>query len=107
MVFQQRNGRVDRYGQEKTPHILYLVSQSANAKIKEDLRIIELLIQKDDEAVKNIGDPSALMGGYDIDEEEKITADAIEAGQTHADFEKSLAQDPLPLAPKPCGGMDK
>ena len=103
MVFQQRNGRVDRYGQEKTPHILYLVSQSSNEKIKGDLRIIELLIRKDDEAVKNIGDPSALMGVYDIDEEEKITANAIEAGQNDAEFEKSLdlkakkAFDPLQM----------
>ena len=103
MVFQQRNGRVDRYGQEKTPHILYLISQSDNAKIKGDMRILELLIKKDDEAVKNIGDPSALMGVYDIDEEEKITADAIEAGQSESDFEESLVQkaenafDPLQM----------
>ena len=103
MVFQQRNGRIDRYGQEKIPYILYLVNQSINTKIKGDMRILELLIQKDDEAVKNIGDPSALMGVYDIDEEEKITANAIEEGKNQADFEKSLneaaqeAFDPLKI----------
>jgi superfamily II DNA or RNA helicase len=103
MVFQQRNGRIDRYGQEKTPHILYLVNQTGNEKIKGDMRILELLIKKDDEAVKNIGDPSALMGVYDIDEEEKITADAIETGKTEAEFEKTLDNtamavfDPLSL----------
>lgn len=103
MVFQQRNGRVDRYGQENTPYILYLVNQSGNTKIKGDMRILELLIQKDDEAVKNIGDPSALMGVYDIDEEERITAEAIEKGQSEADFEETLtskaehAFDPLKL----------
>lgn len=103
MVFQQRNGRIDRYGQENTPYILYLINQSGNAKIKGDMRILELLIQKDDEAVKNIGDPSALMGVYDIDEEEKITAGAIEEGQSEADFEEVLtskakeAFDPLKL----------
>jgi superfamily II DNA/RNA helicase len=46
MVFQQRNGRIDRYGQENTPYILYLVSQSGNAKIKGDMRILELLSPK-------------------------------------------------------------
>ena len=103
MVFQQRNGRIDRYGQENTPYILYLVNQSGNTKIKGDMRILELLIQKDDEAVKNIGDPSALMGVYDIDEEEKITAKAIEKGQSETDFEEVLtskaqeAFDPLKL----------
>ncbi|MDY0041313.1 MAG: DEAD/DEAH box helicase [Desulforhabdus sp.] len=103
MVFQQRNGRIDRYGQEKTPYILYLVNQSGNTKIKGDMRILELLIKKDDEAVRNIGDPSALMGVYDIDEEEKITADAIEQGKSDVEFEESLdtkaaaAFDPLKL----------
>lgn len=103
MVFQQRNGRIDRYGQEKTPYILYLVNQSGNTKIKGDMRILELLIKKDDEAVKNIGDPSALMGVYDIDEEEKITADAIEQGKSESEFEANMdkqaavAFDPLKL----------
>ena len=95
MVFQQRNGRIDRYGQEKTPYILYLVNQSANTKIKGDMRILELLIRKDEEAVKNIGDPSALMGVYDIDEEERITADAIEKGKNAAEFEESLDKTAL------------
>ncbi len=113
MVFQQRNGRIDRYGQEKTPYILYLVTQSGNAKIKGDMRILELLIKKDDEAVRNIGDPSALMGVYDIDEEERITADAIEQGKSADEFEESLDSkaletfDPLKLlmgeAPPPAG----
>ncbi len=103
MVFQQRNGRVDRYGQEYTPYILYLVNQSINEKIKGDMRILELLIAKDEEAVKNIGDPSALMGVYDIDEEERITANAIETGVSSTSFEQILNQnsdeafDPLAL----------
>src|SRR5690606_17283943 len=33
MVFQQRNGRIDRYGQEKTPQIVYLMTESAHEKI--------------------------------------------------------------------------
>ena len=103
MVFQQRNGRIDRYGQEKTPYILYLVNQSSNTKIKGDMRILELLIRKDDQAVKNIGDPSILMGVYDIDDEERITADAIEKGINETEFEESLdktaqaAFDPLKI----------
>jgi superfamily II DNA or RNA helicase len=102
MVFQQRNGRIDRYGQDKTPHILYLVNQSDNPRIKGDMRILELLIQKDQEAVVNIGDPSALMGVYDIDAEEKITAEAIESGMTESEFAASLEPvldpaDPLAL----------
>ena len=62
MVFQQRNGRVDRYGQTATPHIAYLVTQSANETIRGDTRILEVLIEKDEQAYKNIGDPSVFHG---------------------------------------------
>ncbi|MDZ7697622.1 MAG: DEAD/DEAH box helicase [Deltaproteobacteria bacterium] len=98
MVFQQRNGRIDRYGQENTPEILYLITQSENEKIRGDTRILELLIQKDDQAVKNIGDPAAFMGVYDIDEEETLTASAIEQGQSPEEFESTVEEsafDPL------------
>jgi superfamily II DNA or RNA helicase len=100
MCFQQRNGRIDRYGQEREPRIVYLMTESVCEKIKGDNRILELLITKDEQAVKNIGDPSALMGVYDMEEEENITAAAIEAGANTDDFEKLLAKapkDPLGL----------
>jgi hypothetical protein len=97
MVFQQRNGRIDRYGQEKQPQIVYLATQSRNPKIKGDTRILELLIQKDEQAAKNVGDPSAFMGVYDIAEEEKLTARAIEGGHTVEQFEKSLQEKPVDL----------
>ena len=100
MVFQQRNGRIDRYGQERTPQIVYLITQSENAKIRGDMRILELLIQKDNETVKNIGDPAEFMGVYDIDEEENITSKAIEKGQSPEEFEDSVtnkAIDPLAI----------
>ncbi|MGM0681442.1 MAG: helicase-related protein [Thermodesulfobacteriota bacterium] len=87
MVFQQRNGRIDRYGQERIPLITYLVSESQHPRIRGDMRILELLIQKDEEAVKNIGDPSALMGVYDVDIETEKTAAALEANKTTEAFE--------------------
>ncbi len=94
MVFKQRNGRIDRYGQQKTPEIVYLVTESSNEKIKGDTRILELLIDKDEQAMKNIGDPSSLMGVYDIDDEERLTADAIERRQTVEEFDESLEEEP-------------
>lgn len=104
MVFQQRNGRIDRYGQEQTPEIVYLLTDSDNDQIKGDQRILELLIQRDEEAVKNIakkGDPSALMGVYDIDEQERFTARMMEEGLTvdeaDARLGGGLSFDPLEL----------
>ena len=91
MVFQQRNGRVDRYGQERTPHIVYLVTESANETIRGDTRILEVLAEKDDQAHRNIGDPSAFMRVYDIEAEEEITREAIAAGEQAERFDARLS----------------
>jgi SNF2 family DNA or RNA helicase len=40
MVFQQRNGRIDRYGQQKQPDIRYMLIGSDVERIKGDMRII-------------------------------------------------------------------
>jgi len=100
MVFQQRNGRIDRYGQEEAPEIVYLITQSDERKIRGDIRILELLIRKEEEARKNIGDPAALMNLYDIDAEEGFTAKAMEEEKSADEFEKALSAatfDPLAL----------
>ncbi len=101
MVFQQRNGRIDRYGQTRTPEIFYLLTDSENAMIKGDTRILELLIEKDRETVKNIGDPAEFLKVYDIDSEEALVARAIGAGQTPEEFVSSIATstelDPLAI----------
>ncbi len=78
MVFQQRNGRIDRYGQQRRPQIRYLLTESENSRVRGDLRVLEVLIEKDGQAGKNIGDPSEFMGKFNIQEEEAITAAAIE-----------------------------
>lgn len=90
MVFQQRNGRIDRYGQQKRPDIRYMLIESDNKKIKGDMRIIEILITKEEQALKNIGDPSLLLGKFTIEDEELVVADAIEGGSDEATFEQTL-----------------
>ncbi|MCB1716349.1 MAG: DEAD/DEAH box helicase [Candidatus Competibacteraceae bacterium] len=90
MVFQQRNGRIDRYGQAQIPRIDYLITNSANPTIRGDTRILEVLQQKDDQAYQNIGDPSAFMHVYDVQKEEEITADAMAAGKIAESFDAAL-----------------
>jgi superfamily II DNA or RNA helicase len=101
MVFQQRNGRIDRYGQMQQPQIVYLLTHTQNDKIRGDTRILEVLVEKDQQAYKNIGDPSAFIQVYDIDREEDITAAAIEAGTSAEAFDheldNTLADDPLAI----------
>lgn len=78
MVFQQRNGRIDRYGQQHQPQIRYLVTQSNNDRIQGEQRVLEVLIAKDEQAQKNIGDPSEFMGLNSVEDQEDVVADFME-----------------------------
>lgn len=91
MVFQQRNGRIDRYGQIEQPDIRYMLIDSDNPRIKGDARIMEILVKKEEQALKNIGDPAMLFGKFNQEEEE--TAKVIESGAGAAAFEKLLDSD--------------
>jgi hypothetical protein len=98
MVFQQRNGRIDRYGQERQPQIAYLYTEPEHPKIHGDLRILELLVEKDEQAAKNIGDPSVFLGVFDAREEEAMTGNAIEENLAPAEFNRRMekaAEDDL------------
>lgn len=90
MVFQQRNGRIDRYGQQKRPDIRYMMIESNNKRIKGDMRIIEILITKEEQALKNIGDPALLLGKFTIEDEELVVINALENGADANAFEQIL-----------------
>ena len=91
MVFQQRNGRIDRYGQKERPDIRYLLTTSQNPRIRGDMRIIEILIQKEEQALKNIGDPTLLLGKFSIEDEEQVVTDVIESGSDASSFSDMLS----------------
>jgi hypothetical protein len=77
MVFQQRNGRIDRYGQSREPLIAYLLTRYKADVMGGDIRVLELLIEKEKAAWKNIGDPATIMGQFDPEKEELYTADLL------------------------------
>ena len=81
MVFQQRNGRIDRYGQTRRPEIRYLLTESSNERVRGDQRVLEVLVNKDEQAGRNIGDPSEFMGLYDEDAETEKVADYLESAE--------------------------
>lgn len=95
MVFQQRNGRVDRYGQSQIPQIGYLITEPDDDNIRGDLRILEILIDKDEQAAKNIGDPSSFMGLYDEEAEVERVASAMQTQQNPQDFAATLINDEI------------
>lgn len=87
MVFQQRNGRIDRYGQKERPDIRYLMIESDNKKIHGDMRILEILVTKEEQALKNIGDPAMLLGKFNIEDEELVITETIENGSDEKAFD--------------------
>ncbi len=80
MVFQQRNGRIDRYGQKHVPQIRYLLTEANEPQINGDMRVLQVLINKDEQAQKNIGDSSEFTGKFTQEEEEEQVADHMMQG---------------------------
>lgn len=93
MTFQQRNGRVDRYGQKHNPEIYFMVTRSQNEIIRGDTRTLEILLEKEQQAYDNIGDPATIMDLFDAEEEEKAIAEVIANGATPEEIEKLLKID--------------
>ena len=89
MTLQQRNGRIDRYGQSQQPLIRYLLTGSTMQGMGDVEKILQVLIRKDEQAQRNIGDPSVFTQCYDETEEEELTAAAIETADATA-FEQQL-----------------
>lgn len=90
MVFQQRNGRVDRYGQKQQPRIVYLFTETDVECIKGDLRILEILQKKDEQANKNLGDPASFLHAFDPEKEAAKVADVMATGTSPEQFEAKL-----------------
>ena len=90
MVFQQRNGRVDRYGQAHEPQIVYLFTATQVEKIRGDLRILEILQEKDEQATLNLGDPAAFLNVYDPDKEVERVSEFMASGMTSAQVSATL-----------------
>lgn len=82
MTFQQRNGRIDRYGQTKRPEIYYLLTKADDEKTTGDMRVLEVLIEKDKKAQENLKDPLEFLTQ---EEQEEVVGQAIEEGNNSED----------------------
>ena len=87
--FQQRNGRIDRYGQDRPPQISYFVGESTHPKVRQ-MWVLEKLVAKDVAAQEGVGDPAVFLGVGDAGEEEAVVAEAIAAGIGPDAFEAQM-----------------
>ncbi|GAB3188037.1 helicase-related protein [Nesterenkonia suensis] len=78
---EQRNGRIDRFGQKHSPQITTLMLDPSDDDFAGDVRVFTSLIQKEHEAHKLFSDVASLMGKNSVEAEERTIRDALAARQ--------------------------
>ena len=97
ITLDQRNGRIDRYGQKQPPKIHYLITTSEAENVEGDLRILERIREKEEEVKNTLGTVGTVLQLFSAEKEEAHTARAIATG--NADFLDGAA--PAPAADDP------
>jgi len=92
ITLEQRNGRIDRYGQEHEPQIHYLLSVPTSERLRGDLRVLERLVEKEHEAHKNLGDVRSLLHLADAQAEENHVLAGLAAGKSAEAIIPDLAE---------------
>jgi ERCC4-related helicase len=97
---QQRNGRIDRYGQLHAPEISAL-ALAGDDDVTSDLKVVTKLLKKEYEANRALGDAGVLLDLHDAEIEEREVMKAIREGQDLDD----VVPDPTPEAINPFAAL--
>lgn len=96
---EQRNGRIDRYGQRYEPQFRALILTSAQPGAKDDRTVAEKLLSREEEAHKLNGTAEAETGYYRADEEERrLIRELVEGGSIEDFFASAPAASDGDLA---------
>ncbi|WP_214370459.1 SNF2-related protein [Pseudonocardia sp. H11422] len=90
---EQRNGRIDRYGQMHPPRIVALALTTTDEKFSGDVRVLTRLLAKEHAAHTALGDAASLLRLHDVGREEDEIRRALATG-TSLD---EVVPDPTPL----------
>ncbi|WP_431883519.1 SNF2-related protein [Micromonospora gifhornensis] len=75
---EQRNGRIDRYGQRHQPQFRALLLTSAREDAKDDRTVSEVLLRREETAHRTLGSVEAATGHYDAKaEEDRLVRDLL------------------------------
>ncbi|WP_366918076.1 helicase-related protein [Acidipropionibacterium jensenii] len=74
---EQRNGRIDRYGQRHRPQITTLLLEPSTESWTGDVHVLTRLLEKEEQAHKALGDAASLMGEYSVAAEENTIRDVL------------------------------
>ncbi|MCL1897833.1 MAG: DEAD/DEAH box helicase [Micrococcales bacterium] len=92
---EQRNGRIDRYGQKHSPQITTLILSPSHQQFSGDIRVLTSLMSREHQAHQALGDVASLMGKYSVKAEEDQVMKALAAGQANLD---AIAKTPDQVA---------
>lgn len=103
ITLEQRNGRIDRYGQTQTPYIYYLIARSQQANVRSDVAVIEKLMVKEEEVHKTLGDAQSVMSLYSAEKEENAVTKAVK--QSNSEFMEQEEQTQTQQTRRKRGGF--
>lgn len=85
---EQRNGRIDRYGQEYPPQITTLLLDLDGVDgFTGDMRVLTRLVEREREAHEKLGDSASLMGKYTGKAEEDAIIEVLRGAK---DFDEAI-----------------
>ncbi|MFJ9356955.1 SNF2-related protein [Streptomyces mirabilis] len=79
---EQRNGRIDRYGQPHQPQFRALILTSSLDGAKDDTLVAERLLEREAQAHQSLGTAEAVSGLYRAEAEEKSLIQDLLRGRT-------------------------
>ncbi|MFJ2510819.1 SNF2-related protein [Streptomyces griseoviridis] len=79
---EQRNGRIDRYGQAHPPEFRALILTSDVEGAKDDTVVAERLLEREDQAHRSLGTAEAVTGLYRAEAEERSLIQDLLTGRT-------------------------
>jgi superfamily II DNA or RNA helicase len=89
ITIEQRNGRIDRYGQEERPDIRALIVTPDSAS--GDVRVLSKLLEREDTAHRAFGESGALLGLHTAALEEEAISKALRDG---TDPDEAIPEQP-------------
>ncbi len=90
IVFQQRNGRIDRYGQSEAPEIYTMIASVDG--MGDDCNVLNHLVEREKNAHANIGDPGQILSLFDPDKEQSVVAQTLEELWGRADRSADVSE---------------
>lgn len=89
---EQRNGRIDRYGQKNRPEITTLLLTPSTERFGGDIRVLTKLVEREHEAHTALGDSASLIGTYDVKAEEDAIREVLAGSKQLDNVVKTVEQ---------------